>query len=112
VIPLLEEPCAPYWRIVLAPATDLRIACLNQALLLGMCVASKRLPEGVHMPLDGGGARGERGLETVQTTATLLAGRGFSRRVLLEVEAKEIKPWLLWSHVQGMGDTRLARLQG
>lgn len=74
----------------MAPATDWRIEGLNEALLLGMFVASDGLPERVHMSVDGRWARGDRGPEAVPTAATILPGRGFSSGVLLDVEAKEI----------------------
>ena len=111
IVQLLEESRAPHGGIVLAPATDLRIERLNQALLLRMLVARDGLPEGVNMPLDGGWAGGDRGAEAVETTATVPAGPGFSSWILLDAEAQEVKSWLLWPHLQRMGDAGLAGLQ-
>jgi hypothetical protein len=108
---LLEEPRAPYWRIVLAPTTDLRIEGLHEALLLGMFVAGNRLPQSVHMFLKGGGAGGDMRGEAVQTAATILAGRGFPSGLWLDREAEDITSWLLWSHGQSMGEAGRARFQ-
>jgi hypothetical protein len=47
----------------------------------------------------------------METTATIPAGPGFPSRILLDVEAKEIKSWLLWPGLQRMGEAGLARLQ-
>ena len=111
VVQLLEESRAPDGGLVLAPATALRIERLNQARLLRRFVARDGLPEGVHLPLDGGRAGGDGGPEAMETTATIPAGPGFPRRILLDVEAQEITSWLLWPGLQRMGEAGLARLQ-
>ena len=95
VVQLLEASRAPYRGIVQAPAPDLRIERLHQAFLLRMFVARDGLPEGVNLPLDGGWAGGDGGADAMEPTATIPAGPGFSRRILLDVEAQEVKSWLL-----------------
>ena len=82
VVQLLEESRAPAGGIVLAPATDLRIERLHQARLLRMLVARDGLPEGIHMPLDGGRAGGDGGPEALETTATIPAAVRVSCRAL------------------------------
>jgi hypothetical protein len=112
VVQLLDESRAPDGGIVLAPATALRRARLHQARLLRRCGARDGLPEGVHMPLDGGWAGGDGGPEAMETPATIPAGPGFPSRILLDVDAKDITAWLLWPGLQRLGEAGLARLQG
>lgn len=97
--------------VVVGPADHHGLPCSNQLFLFCVLMAVDDLPELVDMSLDGYFAGFDVWFDAVPASPAVLPGRGFSDRVLSDLNAQEVKPGRPFWDGQRMGNPGLAGLQ-
>src|ERR1700687_6100740 len=78
-------------RVVVGPSPNERVEPSNQGCLGRVCVAPDRFPNGLTVTVDRFCAGSDDGFEAKQLSLSITSRMGFTHRVLLDVEAEEVK---------------------